>query len=96
MMQVKKQAPRLKDLLEESNQFYQDLLGYKPEKTSLQSILESQWKEFAQIRGLNPNSSGIYLPRNQIAVIQEQTPLSLFHEFLVMDYIASNLYQEEN
>ena len=78
-------------LLETSNQFYQDLLSYKPEQTSLRQIPENQWNEFAQTRGLNPNSSGIYLPRNQTAVIQEQNPLSLFHE-----YFGHGLYCEQS
>ena len=76
--------------LETSDQFYQDLLGYKPEQTSLQYVPENQWNEFAQQRGLNPNSSGIYLPRNQTAVIQEENPLSLFHE-----YFGHGLYCED-
>ncbi len=82
---------KTKHILDSSNQFYQDLLGYKPEQTSLKSISENQWNEFAQIRGLNPNSSGIYLPRNQTAVIQEQNPLSLFHE-----YFGHGLYCEQS
>lgn len=78
-------------LLNYSNQFYQKLLGYKPEQTSLESVPDSQWNEFATQRGLNPNSSGIYLPRNQTAVIQEQNPLSLFHE-----YFGHGLYSEQS
>ena len=78
-------------LLETSNQFYQDLLGYKPEQTSLQSISETKWNNFTQQRGLNPNSSGIYLPRNQTTVIQEQNPLILFHE-----YFGHGLYCEQS
>lgn len=80
-----------KYLLDSSNQFYKDLLGYKPEQTFLQQIPESRWSEFATQRGLNPNSSGIYLPRNQTAVIQEQNPLSLFHE-----YFGHGLYSEQS
>ena len=72
MMQVKIQAPKTKNLLDISNFFYQDLLGYKPEQTYLQQIPENQWNEFVQTRGLNPNSSGVYLPRNQIAIIQQK------------------------
>jgi len=78
-------------LIETSNEFYQDLLGYKPEQTSLQFVPENQWNEFARTRGLNPNSSGIYLPRNQTAVIQEHNPLSLFHE-----YFGHGLYCEQS
>jgi len=41
MMQVKRQAPKIKNLLDASNSFYQDLLGYKPEQTYLQQIPEN-------------------------------------------------------
>ena len=91
MEQVQIQAPQIRTLLDSSNRFYQDLLGYKPEQTSLQQIPESQWNEFVTQRGLNPNSSGIYLPRNQTAVIQGENPLSLFHE-----YFGHGLYCEQN
>jgi len=80
-----------KYLLDSSKQFYQDLLGYSPEQTSLKQIPEFQWNEFAKTRGLNPNSSGIYLPRNQTAVIRNENPLSLFHE-----YFGHGLYCEQN
>jgi len=91
MMQFQTQAPQIRTLLDSSNQFYQDLLGYKPEKTTLQQIPNTKWNEFAQTRGLNPNSSGIYLPRNQKAIIQGENPLSLFHE-----YFGHGLYCEHN
>src|SRR3990167_3908909 len=71
--------------------FYQDLLGYSPEQTSLQQISESQWNKFATQRGLNPNSFGIYLPRNQTAIIKDDNPLSLFHE-----YFGHGLYCEQS
>jgi hypothetical protein len=82
---------KTKYLLDSSNQFYQDLLGYAPEKTSLQQIQEVQWNQFAEQRGLNSNSSGIYLPRNQTAIIRDGNPLSLFHE-----YFGHGLYCEQN
>jgi len=71
----------IEDYLEFSNSFYQDLLGYKPEQTSLQTLTQEQWRPFSERIGLNSNSSGIYLPRNQMAIIQEENPLSLFHEY---------------
>ena len=77
--------------IESSNSFYQDLLGYIPGQTSLQQIPENKWNEFAQARRLNSNSSGIYLPRNQTAVIQEEDTLSLFHE-----YFGHGLYCEQS
>jgi len=91
MMQVLKQAPKTKHLLDSSNDFYQDLLGYKPEQTSLEQIPENQWIKFTRERGLNSNSPGIYFPRNQSAVIKEENPLSLFHE-----YFGHGLYCEQN
>ena len=78
-------------LLDSSNEFYQDLLGYKPEQTSLQSISPAEWGEFAQSRGLNPNSSGVYFPRNQTAIVKGDNPLSLFHE-----YFGHGLYCEQS
>ena len=91
MMRCRTQAPKIKNYLDSSNEFYQNLLSYKPEQTSLQQVQKSQWNEFAQQRGLNPNSSGIYLPRNQTAIIKEQNPLSLFHE-----YFGHGLYCEQS
>ena len=82
---------KTKYLLDSSNQFYQETLGYKPEQTSLQQIPEFKWNEFATQRGLNPNSSGIYLPRNQTAIIRDENPLSLFHE-----YFGHGIYSEQS
>ena len=74
-------SSELQDYIDFSNKFYQDLLGYEPEQTSLQQIPENQWNEFTAQKGLSQNSSGIYLPRNQTAVIQGENPLNLFHEY---------------
>lgn len=90
-MHVQEQAPKINNLLDASNSFYQNLLGYKPEQTSLQQIPELQWNEFAIQKGLNPNLLGIYLPRNQTAIIHGGTPLSLFHE-----YFGHGLYCEQS
>lgn len=84
----------LQDYVGASNQFYQDLLGYKPEQTRLQFLNQEQWQPFCERTGLNQNSSGIYLPRNQTAVIpsdSETAPLSLFHE-----YFGHGLYCEQS
>ncbi len=75
------QRVELKDYINNSNLFYQDLLGYKPEQTSLQEISKSQWSEFVEKREFNSNSRGIYLPRNQTAIVQKREALSLFHEY---------------
>jgi len=85
------QTSEIQTYLDSSNKFYQALLGYKPEQTSLQQVPEVQWDEFAAQRGLNPNSLGIYLPRNQTAIIQGENLLSLFHE-----YFGHGLYCEQN
>ena len=82
---------KLQSYLEFLNQFYQDLLGYKPEQTYLELIPKNQWNDFIQQRGFNSNSSGIYLPRNQTAVIQEENLLSFFHE-----YFGHGLYCEQS
>ena len=88
---MKDEESGLHKLISHVNEHYQDLLGYKPEQTSLQSVSENQWYDFARTRGLNPNSSGIYLPRNQTAVIKQDNPLSLFHE-----YFGHGLYCEQS
>ncbi|MEK6823812.1 MAG: hypothetical protein AABY06_02140 [Nanoarchaeota archaeon] len=41
--------------IESSNQFYQDLLGYKPEKTRLQSLDYQHWRDFCKRKNLNEN-----------------------------------------
>lgn len=85
------QSSELQDYLDSSNTFYQDLIGYKPEQTSFQQVPEAKWNEFMQKRGLNPNSSGIYLPKNQTAVIQGENPLNLFYH-----YFGHGLYCEQS
>jgi hypothetical protein len=91
MEQVEIQAPTTRTLLENSVSFYQDLLAYLPEQTHLQEIPENRWNEFATQRGLNANSLGVYLPRNQIAFVVGNNSLSLFHE-----YFGHGLYCEQN
>ncbi len=73
------------------NEYYQNLLGYKPEQTSLQQVSSQEWNRFTIQIGLNPNSSGIYLPRNQTAIVKDGSPLSLFHE-----YFGHGLYCEKS
>lgn len=65
---------KIKNLLDSSNAFYQDLLGYKPEETSLQFVPNSEWYNFTQTRGLNPNESGVYLHRNRTVIIRDNKP----------------------
>lgn len=85
------EPPNQKELISLSNNYYQNLLGYQPEQTLLQQIPENKWNEFATQRRLNPNSLGIYLPRNQTVIIKGENPLSLFHE-----YFGHGLYCEKN
>jgi hypothetical protein len=91
MEQVQTQAPQIKTLIDDSNSFYQDLLGYKPGRTSLCQISNVKWDEFARRRGLNPNSSGVYLPRSQTAAIKDESVLGIFHE-----YFGHGLYCEQS
>jgi len=79
------------DYIEITNSFYQDLLGYQPKDTSLQQVSGLKWKNFTIQRGLHSNSLGIYLPRNQTAIIKGKNPLSLFHE-----YFGHGLYCEQS
>ncbi len=71
------------------NDFYRDLLGYTLKETSLNLIQEDKWDLFCKNSGYNANSSGIYLPRNQTAIVRQGNPLSLFHE-----YFGHGLYCE--
>lgn len=71
------------------NGFYEDLLGYKPEETSLEVVPENKWSEVVANLGLKPDSLGIYQPRNQSAIMKGQNPLTLFHE-----YFGHGLYGE--
>jgi hypothetical protein len=91
MMQATKQAPKIEKVLEDVSQYYEDYLGYKPENTTLTQIAEEKWQQFTEERGLNPSSRGIYLPRNQTAIVRDENPLSLFHE-----YFGHGLYCEQS
>ncbi|MEM1535568.1 MAG: nucleotidyltransferase domain-containing protein [Candidatus Pacearchaeota archaeon] len=82
---------KIKMFLDSSNQFYCNLLGYSIEQTSLKQIPENRWNKFTAQQKLNPNSSGVYLPRSQTAIIKEGDHMSLFHE-----YFGHGLYCEQN
>ena len=81
----------LTNLFLETHEYYKDLLGYFPIKTKLQTLFPDEWQEFCQERWLDPNSFGIYLPRNQTAVVQKGNLLSFFHE-----YFGHGLYCEQS
>lgn len=66
-------SQKLKKDFEVSNNYYQNLLGYYPTQTKLQTTTFNKL-----------NHKGIFLPRNQTAIIPddlETTLLSLFHEY---------------
>jgi hypothetical protein len=79
----------IEEVLRSSHYFYTDLLGYTVNETSLTSIPDTEWGQYTQARGLNPNSEGVYLPRSQEAIMKADNPLSLFHE-----YFGHGLYFE--
>lgn len=84
----------MRGYVESSKSFYRELLGYKPEATQLEFLDNNQWTTFCSRFGLNRNSWGIYLPRNQTAIVPHQietAPLSLFHE-----YFGHGLYCEQS
>jgi hypothetical protein len=76
-------------LKEKCSCFYQDLLGYFPQKTKLKIIKEENWQEFLLDNSYSLNCSGIYNSRSQTAIIPDNNPLSLFHE-----YFGHGLYYE--
>ena len=72
-MEKKSELPisqELREYFKSSNEYFENLLGYKPEQTKLQTFPSNEL-----------NHEGVYLPRNQTAIIQEGNPLSLFHEY---------------
>ncbi|MFB6226211.1 MAG: hypothetical protein ABEJ02_02570 [Candidatus Paceibacteria bacterium] len=89
MHTVQQEESEIDHWAKEIGKYYEDFLGYKPEETSLEVVPESEWKEVASNIGKNSNSTGIYLPRNQSAIIRGQNPLTLFHE-----YFGHGLYGE--
>lgn len=59
MMQVDKLTSQLPFLLESSKDFYQNLLGYKPEKTTLKIVPKMQWNPFIRVHiSLKSSSAG--------------------------------------
>jgi predicted nucleotidyltransferase len=82
---------RFKNLKSASNEIYADLLGYSVNETSLKNFGKKDWDSFCLNYDLDENSSGIYLPRNQTAIIPKNNSLSLFHE-----YFGHGLYCEQN
>jgi hypothetical protein len=77
----KKQPPSNQELFSDINENYKKLLDYSVEETELKKLNPKQWNIFCDKHYLNKNSSGIYLPRNQTAIIPLGNKLSLFHEY---------------
>ena len=81
----------LKSTIDFCNDYHLNLLGYKPEQIGLRIFSDGEWGSFCERIGLNSNSSGAYLPRNQTAFLDGNNHLSLFHE-----YFGHGLYCEQN
>lgn len=79
------------ELLSLINMHYQNFLGYIPEKTIVKETSEDKWNDFCISNNLDNKSEGIYLPRNQTAIIPKNNELSLFHE-----YFGHGLYCEQS
>lgn len=77
----KKEPPNFEILITLINDYYQKLLGYSVEETELKRLNQGQWNIFCDKHYLDKNSSGIYLPRNQTAIVPMGNKLSLFHEY---------------
>ena len=84
-------SPELNNLIEVSFQIYSNLLGYSIEQTSLKVLNKNKWENFCNEYHLDFDSKGIYLPRNQTAIIPKNNELSLFHE-----YFGHGLYCEQS
>jgi len=83
----------LKSEIDFCNEYYLNLLGYKPEKTKLQIFQERQWNSFCERVGLEENSSGVYLPRNQTAFIKRRkTPFN----FVPMNILDMDCFVREH
>jgi len=83
-MESKTEPPSVKGLkstIDFCNDYYLDLLGYKPEQTELRIFSDGEWNSFCERIGLEKNSSGVYLPRNQTAFIDRKNQLTLFYEY---------------
>lgn len=78
---VDEEPPSGYEFISKVNDYYQNLLGYSVEQTRIKEIPVEDWMEFVTQRGFKKNSSGIYLPRNQTAIIPMKNKLSLFHEY---------------
>lgn len=81
----------IQELIIQINKNYQELLGYSAEKTRLNKLNSKRWTSFCKEFNFDKNSSGIYLPRNQTAIIPAKNKLSLFHE-----YFGHGLYCEQS
>src|SRR3990167_5529983 len=81
----------LKSTIDFCNDYHLNLLGYKPEQIGLRIFSDGEWGSFCERIGLNSNSSGAYMPRNQTAFLDGNNHLSLFHE-----YFGHGLYCEQS
>ncbi|MBT4376135.1 hypothetical protein HOD29_02060 [archaeon] len=66
------------------NKFYEDLLGYSLDKTSLKLLNNSEWVKICNKLNANSTAFGFFLPRNQTAYINcggNLQGLSIYHEY---------------
>ena len=78
------QSIDVKQLSRDVDEFYLDLLGYKPEKTKLIQMNYSDWIQFCQRTGHPKETNGVYIPRSEIAISRTDTKypeLNIFHEY---------------
>lgn len=78
---MSKKFPSNQDWISKVNNYYQNLLGYSIKNTKLIELIQNKWNYFCSDSNLNQNSSGIYFPRNQTAIVPKDNKLSLFHEY---------------
>lgn len=73
----------IKCLVEEANGHYKNLLSLTTQRSKLFVLGENEWGGFCKHRGLEKESSGIFMPRNMSAYVRENNeflPLNIIHE----------------
>lgn len=89
-MSVKLKEINTGKIINQCNHLYEDLLGYTVENSALYTLPDEEWSNFINENEYNKDSLGVYLPRNQTAVVKEGSILNLFHE-----YYGHGLYCEK-
>ena len=71
-------------MLEEIKKHYENLLGFSPRRSVLRFLDNDSWDNMCVGLGQNPNSTGIFIPRDLTARVNKDSsdyPLNLFHEY---------------